>query len=44
MERDIEPGALEALRLHSLLVGVGVLARLPAVHRRRPRGEAEVLE
>ena len=44
VERDVEPGALEALRLHALLVGVGVLARLPAVHRRRPRGQAEVLE
>ena len=44
MEGDVEPGALEALRLHALLVGVGVLARLPAVHRRRPRGQAEILE
>ena len=44
VERHVEPGALEALRLHALLVGVGVLARLPPVHRRRPRGQAEVLE
>ena len=44
VERDVEPGALEALRLHALLVGQRVLPRLPTVHRRRPRTRAELLQ
>ena len=44
VQGDVEPGALEALRLHALLVRVGVLARLPTVHRRRPGGQAEILQ